>query len=504
MNFINNSQITAEENSLSKVDLIEPVVSYIPYNSLGDRNFEILVYRLFEKEIPNEYKGLHVGTYLMEGVRDQGRDVTFVLNGHVDGVVQCKNLKDKFTKPALIKEIIKTALFMKKEGVLSYFNRYWIVSPEGCNPKAKSLIQNFSSQIEAEDIENYFNQVRDDFESFNEMKYSEEKDDLMSLFNRIHVFEVTRNELDSLLEKHPDVKRMHFKTTAIIDCDQNRKMIKEVLDEYGMRMLTDEDLKIMQENIKEIPENYRARLLGIDVFGLPTTMFGGHSDDERDVWQAVVDLKLKINQMVSNRIKEEIRNSIYSRITIPLVHTKKVHPHSVFFCEPYITQCVLFAYTAKLFPSFLFETIGHLSNRDEVEKQCKQRIVATASQALQGDYSSFAGDASLVESKKNIMEYALQGLNSIKDVILHLESDLKLLRPVCDEIIDSLLEKYKYPQTIVMHNLSILDSKQYMENVAKTLKSRRECRGEYNCQDMIENMKTTVESAVKVMENKLN
>ena len=248
MDFINKNQIDAEEKNISKVDLIEPVVSQIPYNSLGDRNFEILVYRLFENEMPSEYSCLDVEINLMDGVCDQGRDITFVLNGHVDGVVQCKNLKDKFTKPALIKEIIKTALFMKKEGELSYFNRYWIVSPEGCNSQAKSLIQNFSSQIEQEDIEKFFNQVKDDFESFKDMKYSEEKDDLMCLFKRIHVVEVTKIQLDFLLEKCPDVKKMHFKTTAMIDCDTNRQMIMEALKESGIKFVTDEDLKIIKEN----------------------------------------------------------------------------------------------------------------------------------------------------------------------------------------------------------------------------------------------------------------
>ena len=471
MKWINQNQITAEENNISKVDLVEPVVSYIPYNSLGDRNFEILVYRLFENEVPGEYKGLDVKVCLMEGVCDQGRDVTFVLNGHVDGVVQCKNLKNRFTKPALIKEIIKTALFMKKEGELSYFNKYWIVSPEGFTSEASSLIQKFPSQIEKEDIEKFFNQVKDDFKSFNEMKYSEEKYDLISLFNRIHVVEITKIQLDSLLEKCPDAKRMHFKTSAIIDCETNKQMIMEALKDSEIKFVTDEDLKIIKDRIESIPENYRMRMLSIDVFGLHQTFFRMKSGDEQDFWQAVIDLRLKLNQLMINRINEEMYNLIHLRITIPLVHTRKVHPHSVFFCAPYITQCTLFALTAKSSPSFMLETISKLSDRNEVEKQCKERIISTASDALKGDYSSFVGDASLVELKKNMMEYSLHGLSSIDDVILQLEKDLDLLKPICDEITDDILEKYKYPKTIILHDLSILDSKNYMDNVAKTLKS---------------------------------
>ena len=150
MNFIDTNEIENEEKNISKVDWIEPNISQIPYNALGGRNFEILVFRLFEKEVPKVYEDSEVKVCLMEGVGDQGRDVSFVINGHVDGVVQCKNWKEKFSKPLLIKEIIKTSLFMKLGGELQYFNNYWIVAPEGCTSDAKNLIRNFSSLIKQE------------------------------------------------------------------------------------------------------------------------------------------------------------------------------------------------------------------------------------------------------------------------------------------------------------------------------------------------------------------
>ena len=469
MKFFDPNQISAEENRLSKVDLIEPVITAIPYNSLPDRNFEILVYRLFEKNIPDVYKDSDVAVHLMEGVGDQGRDVSFVLKGKIDGVVQCKNWKSKFTKPALIKEIIKTALFMKKEGTLQYFNKYWIVAPEGCTSDAKTLIRNFSSLIKHEKIEDLFNQVTGEYETFNGFSYENESKDLLALFERIHVLEITRIELDSLLEGTPNVKKMHFKLNSIIDCETNQKMIDSALERFGercgLKMFTDVDLNILKENIEKIPEEYRTRLLGFDVFGLPQEMFGTNSADELDFLQAAVTLWSKLNIMVMNKIVDEIQNHINSQITIPLVHPNKVHPYSVFFCAPYITKCTIFVINENSMPISVYGPI----NRDDVEKECKGQIVSAASCVFNNDYSSFTGDALLVQKKKLLMKLSLNGLNSIEDVVSQLDKDLGLLKPICDKIIDSLLEKYKYPKTVVIHDLSIWKDSKYMDNAVKTL-----------------------------------
>jgi len=467
MFFIDPNQIVNEEKTLSKVDWIEPNISQIPYNALGGRNFEILVYRLFEKNIPDIYKDTEVKIYLMEGVGDQGRDISFCVNGHVDGVVQCKNWREKFSKTLLIKEIIKTSLFMKLDGELQYFNKYWIVAPEGCTSEAKTLIQDFSSLIKQEKIEDLFNQITDEYETFKGLSYEDESKDLLTLLDKIHVTEITRIQLDTLLENSPTVKKMHFKLNSIIDCETNQKMIERTFENFGLRMFTDVDLNILKENIEKIPEEYRTRLLGFDVFGLPQEMFGTNSADELDFFKASVTLWSKLNMMVTNKINEEINDLIYSRITIPLVHSNKVHPHSVLFCAPYIIKCTIFVINEKSMPISVYGPI----NRDDVEKECKERIVATASSVFNNDYSSFTGDALLVEKKKLLMKLSLEGLNSIEDVISQLDKDLDQLKPICDEIIDSLLEKYKYPKTVVIHDLSIWKNSKYMDNAAKTLKN---------------------------------
>ena len=467
MNFIDTNEIENEEKNISKVDWIEPNISQIPYNALGGRNFEILVFRLFEKEVPKVYEDSEVKFCLMEGVGDQGRDVSFVINGHVDGVVQCKNWKEKFSKPLLIKEIIKTSLFMKLGGELQYFNNYWIVAPEGCTSDAKNLIRNFSSLIKQEKIEDLFNQVTGEYETFKGLSYENEAEDLLTVLEKIQVSEITRIELDSLLEESPKVKKMYFKLNSIIDCETNQKMIEGALNRFGLRMFTDVDLNILKENIENIPEEYRTRLLGFDVFGLPQKMFGTNSADELDFFQSAVNLWSKLSKMVTNKINEEINDLVYSRITIPLVHSNKVHPHSVFFCAPYIIKCTIFVINENSMPISVYGPI----NRDDVEKECKERIVSTASSVFNNDYSSFTGDALLVQKKKLLMKLSLEGLNSIEDVISQLDKDLGQLKPICDEIIDSLLEKYKYPKTVVIHDLSIWKNSKYMDNAAKTLKN---------------------------------
>ena len=298
------------------------------------------------------------------------------------------------------------------------------------------------------------------------MSYENEAEDLLTVLGKIQVSEITRIELDFLLEESPKVKKMYFKLNSIIDCETNQKMIEDALNRFGLRIFTDVDLNILKENIENIPEEYRTRLLGFDVFGLPQKMFGTNSADELDFFQSAVNLWSKLSKMVTNKINEEINDLVYSRITIPLVHSNKVHPHSVFFCAPYIIKCTIFVINENSMPISVYGPI----NRDDVEKECKERIVSTASSVFNNDYSSFTGDALLVQKKKLLMKLSLEGLNSIEDVISQLDKDLGQLKPICDEIIDSLLEKYKYPKTVVIHDLSIWKNSKYMDNAAKTLK----------------------------------
>lgn len=79
----------------------------LPFDHLDDRRFEILVYRLKCAELSST--GHRVT--LMQGVGERGRDViVHSPSGDVAQIIQCKKYSERFTAPALRKELIKLAL----------------------------------------------------------------------------------------------------------------------------------------------------------------------------------------------------------------------------------------------------------------------------------------------------------------------------------------------------------------------------------------------------------
>ena len=77
MKEIDNTSIDDELNLIKGESSSAVCVRLYPYNNLDDREFEVLVWRLFTEDICSFYEEDGVEVKLMEGVCDKGRDVTF-------------------------------------------------------------------------------------------------------------------------------------------------------------------------------------------------------------------------------------------------------------------------------------------------------------------------------------------------------------------------------------------------------------------------------------------
>ena len=82
-------------------------VDLLPFRELGGRRFEILAYLMLLN--PPAADGLIVR--LVKASSDKGRDVITHLNGKLRSVIQCKALDEPFTRPALVRELVKLAVF---------------------------------------------------------------------------------------------------------------------------------------------------------------------------------------------------------------------------------------------------------------------------------------------------------------------------------------------------------------------------------------------------------
>ena len=85
----------------------------IDFNKLTDRNFEVLLYRIFKDQITrtNELSGKYDKVLLMSGVREMGRDCALFYDTKPVGLVQCKKYGRNITLKEVAEEIIKFILF---------------------------------------------------------------------------------------------------------------------------------------------------------------------------------------------------------------------------------------------------------------------------------------------------------------------------------------------------------------------------------------------------------
>lgn len=106
----NSNEIEGELKLFKKPTKYEG--SGYPYNDLEHRQFEILIYLIYEEEIKTDkYKGEYDKAHLMQAVGERGRDVLLTYKGNYRGVIQCKNQKDRLAKSEISREIIKFVLY---------------------------------------------------------------------------------------------------------------------------------------------------------------------------------------------------------------------------------------------------------------------------------------------------------------------------------------------------------------------------------------------------------
>ena len=473
ISFIKKEQISDEENNSYRPTAIEATTQQLPYAQLGSRNFEILIYRLFEKKVPNVYKNVpNVKVELMEEIADQGRDICFIVNGIIDGVVQCKDWKEKISKNKLISEIVKMLLFMINEGVEIFPKYYWIVIPAGISSLAKKLIRSFKDNIVNEDLEECFKHLKDEYESFSCLTYNDISETLSVAIKNLSVFEIDAVSLDEMIFSEPNILKMHFNLLSIIDCNSTKKLLDQSLEEHGLPLLTDVDLKILQDNIKKIPSDARLHLMGVDILGVKREIFNIKDEKFLELYKQLLRAWNLLIQLIMERISNEVHTNIFEKITTPLLMKGKVHPNSISFCAPYITKCVLQIFLELSQPNFLSENRSQNEKFKKIEEEVGYEVLDCAKKAFNGDFSMLKGNRQLKEFKIDMMKNKLlSGFNSIDEIEQKFYNDLSLLKPVCDDIINSLLEKYSFPKTIVVHDLSIWNSHEYSEQMTETLKS---------------------------------
>ncbi len=238
MKEIDNTSIDDELNLIKGESSSAVCVRLYPYNNLDDREFEVLVWRLFTEDICSFYEEDGVEVKLMEGVCDKGRDVTFKKNGKYICVVQCKNYKNRYTYPDFLAELTKVISYYILDKKETELERYIMVAPEGCVGPVTDFLDNRFTNLDETNIKLAVEKNIKDYEHFKDLSYENIKDKLLECIKRIKIDIFTSHDLDYRLLKYPNVTKQFFELNSIIDIPSFKKMLDSYKTEIETSYIT--------------------------------------------------------------------------------------------------------------------------------------------------------------------------------------------------------------------------------------------------------------------------
>lgn len=477
---VSKEQIELEAKSGYRPLAIESGITLLPLSELGDREFELLSYMLLNREIEDSIHSNMTNISLMQGVSERGRDCVFYKDGKVSGLVQCKKYNGRLTRPQVIKELIKFLLFsILDPNILpdsKHFEYKLYVSEDFTEP-AISLIYQYKDEVEKEmssgNVQKYIQELSEEYESFSSIKDNPPIEKVNQLLKDIHVSSSNRSDLSYRICKYNEIVSTFFNIKTVVSLDGADDLIRKALDDYGLKYITDEDLKILHDRISNTKEDKRVNLGFVDFFGYSKDFFKYlKGAGLKEVLESIVKVNMILGKKQTDFVSTEINKAVLMEITTKLLRTGKIHPFSVGIASPYLFARLTLKLVSGDMPKKILVKIYPQSfkSKEEIIAEISQKLFDSSERVMAGDYSQLVGNPDVVQFKKRIFEHIHHGLKSIDDAKKVFEKDIKIIAPVLDMIeghIGSLLSDKK---TIVIKDASFLESGKGINRIAKTIK----------------------------------
>lgn len=478
---ISNEQIKIESEAGFKPLTIESGIALLPFSELGDREFELLSYLLVQEEI-NESKHANINTIsLMQGVSERGRDCVLYNQGKVAGLIQCKKYTGRLTKPQVLKEVIKFLLFATLDESLlpdpDNFEYKLYVSNDLTEP-AITLINEYSAkiseEIESGTVDQYIKEIAHEYESFAIYKENTPSKAIKSLLRNITVTYSNSTELSARIYSNDKLLSLFFNVKTIVDLERADNLIRNALDDYGLKYLTDDDLKKLQERIGNTKEENRINLGFVDFFGYNKEFFKFLKGDSfKEVMQSVVGVNSLLDKYLLDFINSKIHELVLLYVTEGLLNKGKIHTFSVGVAAPYLLKRLSMILLAKSMPKkILLKYYPHFSmTKEELVSEIAEMLFENSERVMAKDYSQLVGSPEDIEFKIRIFAHMHMGLSSIEDAKLVFTKDMKVIQPVLDCIENEISDLLQEERTVVIKDSSFFDNKDQMQALASTMKA---------------------------------
>lgn len=478
---ITDEQIQIEAKSGYKPMVIESGITSLPLSDLGDREFELLAYLLVKKEISNSKHPNITDISLMQGVSERGRDCVLYNHGNVAGLIQCKKYRSRLTKPQVIKEILKFLLFATLDKSLlpdpENFEYKLYASNDFTEPAIK-LIYSFNSEIE-EDIstgiiEKYVDELIEEYESFSCYLTNKPYGEINKLLKSITVTSANISDLSARIYSDYKILSVFFNIKTVVDLESADNIIRSALDDYGVKYLTDEDLKRIQERIGSSKKENRVNLGLVDFFGFNHEFFRFLSGEPfKEIITAVANIKQLTEKYLLKFITAKTHEKIQTEITHKLLRKGTIHRFSIGIAAPYLVHR-LSAITVKNSgpESIIKECFPYLEmSPEELISNIAEDLFNTSERVMKKDYSELVGDKNLVALKIDLYRHMHTGLRNIDDARRVFARDIKVIRPVLDKIELEIKEALDNDRTILIKDISFFDKADEMKSFVSSIKA---------------------------------
>ncbi|WP_252244360.1 MULTISPECIES: ABC-three component system protein [unclassified Clostridium] len=194
-----------------------------PYEKLNDREFEVLSYYLFKKNMVGETKKYDY-IDLMQGVGEKGRDCVLYKEGQVKGIIQCKHTEknnNRMDKPSALKEIVKFALNCIKDKTMipsDIIIDYHFVHSFAFSQPAQCMLNNFYTEVtrDGDKLKEITNAVINKNSKLKDLKYECIHDELLVILKRLNIIKYEKQDIDLLMANQNKILSIFFKVQKVI------------------------------------------------------------------------------------------------------------------------------------------------------------------------------------------------------------------------------------------------------------------------------------------------
>lgn len=477
---VSDSQLQTELKGGYRPEIVEPAILNLPFELLGDRQFETLAYLLMKKEIASGKHTDFDDVALMQGVGERGRDCVLFARSEVRGLIQCKKLSTRLTRPALLREMVKFLLnACLDQSILPAPDSfsYLLFAPGDFTGEAIDLIHSYPAQIDVEidngNIDRYVQDALEEYESFRSFRTNPPNKQVRDLIKRIRVAGFNGLDISDRVNCETEVLRSFFTVKTIVSVEEADAVLRKALDDHGLKLLTDDHLRDIKERISDIPPEQRVSLGFTDLYGYSIDFFKALEPNAlKELVTAISMVRTTLDGLLMAYVAAEINKRIFNEISIPLLRTMKVHPYSVQLAAPYLHLRMIALTAAGVTPEALRSKYfpDTVKTSEQLITDVSQRLLATSARILTGDYSQvvFATESDR-ELKLRLFKHTHEGLKDVEAAEARLKIDIPILRPILDKIERDIKATISPTRTVMIGDSTFFDDKAKVARVAQSL-----------------------------------